>query len=104
MIRKAFTMKVFPEKTSEYVKRHNPIWKVLEYTLKAYGVGNYSIFLDKNSHMLFGYAEVESEEKWQAIAQTDICREWWLHMAPLMETNEDNSPVTEELAEVFHLR
>ena len=32
-----------------------------------------------------------------------IVRKWWAHMADIMETNPDNSPVMRELPEVFHL-
>lgn len=103
MIRKAFKMKVYPDKIEEYIKRHNPIWKELQEALKKHGVHNYSIFLDSESHSLFGYAELESEEKWNAIANTQICEDWWAHMADLMETNSDNSPVSVDLKEVFYL-
>lgn len=49
MIRKAFKMKVHPEKTAEYFRRHNPIWENLKTLLKGHGVHNYSIFLDSES-------------------------------------------------------
>ena len=87
----------------EYERRHNPIWPELESTLKAHGVSNYSIFLHEQTHQLFGYAEVESEERWNAIADTAICQKWWEHMSDLMATNPDNSPASVELAEVFHI-
>ncbi|MCK0191489.1 L-rhamnose mutarotase [Arenibacter sp. F20364] len=103
MIRKAFKMMVYPDRIEEYAKRHNPIWKDLEEVLKKHGVHNYSIFFDSESHSLFGYAELESEEKWNAIANTQICKDWWAHMADLMETNSDNSPVSIDLKEVFYL-
>ncbi|MDH5605118.1 MAG: L-rhamnose mutarotase, partial [Cyclobacteriaceae bacterium] len=51
----------------------------------------------------FGYAEIESEEKWDAIGQAGICKKWWSYMADLMETNEDDSPVSREIEEVFHM-
>ena len=104
MIRKAFKMKVYPNSIEEYAKRHNPIWKELEEVLKKHGVHNYSIFLDHETHILFGYAELESEEKWNAIADTQICKDWWVHMAGLMETNENNSPVSTDLEQVFYLK
>lgn len=103
MIRKAFKMKVFPEHTGEYIQRHNPIWEELEEVLKSHGVSNYSIFLDEETHYLFGYAEVETEEKWAAISQTKICKKWWESMTELMETNPDKSPVSKDLKEVFHI-
>jgi L-rhamnose mutarotase len=103
MIRKVFKMKLYPNKIEEYKKRHNPIWKKLEDTLKIHGVHNYSIFFDEETHVLFGYAEIESEEQWRTISNTEICREWWKHMADIMETNPDNSPISIELKEVFNI-
>lgn len=103
MIRKAFKMKVFPDKVDEYIKRHNPIWKELEETLKSHEVSNYSIFWDEETNLLFGYAELESEVKWNEIANTDVCKRWWGFMSDLMETNADNSPVVIPVIEVFHM-
>jgi L-rhamnose mutarotase len=40
----------------------------LEKVLKDHGVSNYSIFLHPETRQLFGYAEIESEEQWAAIA------------------------------------
>lgn len=103
MIRKAFKMEVYPEKVNEYRKLHSPIWKELKELLKTKGVYNYSIFHDRNTNALFGYAEIESEEKWTEIGESEICRQWWKFMAPLMETNADDSPKSDNLEEVFHL-
>jgi len=103
MIRKAFLMSVNPDAHAEYEKRHRPIWADLAAMLKQHGVANYSIFLDEETSQLFAYAEIESEELWNAIAETEECRRWWKHMRDIMPTNEDNSPVSRELNEVFHL-
>ena len=103
MIRKAFKMFVHPDAHAEYERRHRPIWKELEETLIVHGVLNYSIFLDPQTSELFAYAEIESEERWQAIAQTDVCQRWWQHMRDIMPTNSDHSPKSVELREVFHL-
>jgi len=103
MIRKAFVMQVHPGYEAEYEKRHNPIWPELEQTLLSHGVKTYSIFLDEQSRQLFGYVEVEDEARWNAVAQTDVCRKWWAYMKDLMPTNPDNSPVERPLREVFHI-
>jgi L-rhamnose mutarotase len=103
MIRKAFVMTVNEGCEGEYEARHNPIWRELEEVLIAHGVHNYSIFLDPGTRSLFGYAEIEDEACWDAIAQTEVCRKWWRHMADVMETNPDQSPVARDLREVFHL-
>lgn len=103
MIRKAFVMTLKPGHQAEYERRHNPIWPELQDVLKQHGVHNYSIFLDRDSDRLFAYVEVESEQLWQEIAQTESCRRWWAYMKDLMLTNPDNSPVAMTLDEVFHL-
>jgi len=98
-----FKMKLFDGNVEEYQKRHNPIWSELKEVLLQHGVTRYSIFLDKETNDLFGYAEVEDQKKWEEIAHTEICKKWWDYMAPLMEVNEDNSPVSKDLREVFHI-
>ena len=103
MIRKAFLMSVHPDRHAEYERRHRPVWKEMEDTLKAHGVHNYSIFLDARTNQLFGYVEVEDEARWDAIAQTEMCRKWWASMREIMPSNPDNSPESRELREVFHL-
>ncbi|TKI03102.1 L-rhamnose mutarotase [Martelella alba] len=103
MIRKAFVMQVNPDAHEEYQRRHNPIWPELAQTLKESGAHHYSIFMDETRHLLFAYVEMESEERWNAVAQTDVCRRWWKSMTPLMPSNADNSPVSEELRQVFYL-
>lgn len=103
MIRKAFVMSVNPDQHAEYARRHNPIWEELAEVLKAHGVHNYSIFLHPETNQLFGYAEIESEEQWAAIASTEVCQRWWAYMKDVMPTNPDNSPVSTDLQEVFHL-
>jgi L-rhamnose mutarotase len=103
MIRKAFVMMVHPDRHAEYETRHNPVWQEMQDTLKAHGAHNYSIFLDAKTNQLFAYVEVESEARWDAIAQTAICRKWWASMREIMPSNPDNSPESRELREVFHL-
>lgn len=103
MIRKAFRMSIHAGTAEEYVRRHNPIWAELEAALIAHGVRSYSIYLDPASNDLFAYAEIDSEERWAAIASTDVCRRWWRHMRELMPSNADDSPVARDLREVFHI-
>jgi len=103
MIRKSFRMSVHPDQHDEYARRHNPIWRELRDALLAHGVRSYSIYLDPETSELFAYAEIESEERWQAIASAEVCRRWWRHMRELMPSNPDGSPVARDLREVFHL-
>ncbi len=103
MIRKAFRMSVHAGQHAEYERRHRPIWKELEDVLIAHGVHTYSIYLDEQTSDLFGYAEVDDEERWNAVASTEVCRRWWAHMREVMPANPDNSPVARGLREVFHI-
>ncbi len=103
MIRKAFVMSVDEGQEAEYERRHRPIWAELAQTLKDHGVHNYSIFLHPETRQLFGYVEIEDEQRWADIARTDICRKWWAHMKDVMPSHPDDSPVSVELPEVFHL-
>ena len=104
IIRKAFRMSVHAGQEQEYERRHRPIWRELEETLISHGVLTYSIFLDADTRDLFAYVEIESEERWAAIASTAECRRWWAHMRDVMPANADDSPASRELREVFHLR
>ena len=88
---------------AEYERRHRPIWRELEDVLKAHGVHNYSIFLHPATRQLFGYAEIEDEARWAAIARTAECQRWWKFMGDVMPSNPDLSPVASDLREVFHL-
>ena len=43
------------------------------------------------------------EERWAAIASTEVCQRWWKHMGDIMPSNSDSSPVASDLDEVFHV-
>ena len=102
-MRKAFKMKLYPGMAKEYEHRHNLLWEEMKEMIHAHGGSNYSIFLDPETDLLFGYLEIEDENLWARSADTEICRKWWDFMADIMETNPDHSPVSEDLTMVFHL-
>jgi len=104
MLTIAFVMSVNPDSVDEYVHRHQPIWPELTQTLIEHGVRDYRIFLHPETHQLFAVAQIESQERWDAIAQTEVCQRWWAHMAPMMPTNSDGSPVAVGLVPVFDLK
>jgi L-rhamnose mutarotase len=103
MIRKAFKMAVHPGEQSEYIRRHNPIWPELAAVLREHGVQRYSIFIHRPTNELFACVEIESEERWNKIAETEVCRRWWRHMREIMPVHPDDSPVAEPLEEIFRL-
>ena len=88
---------------AEYKRRHDELWPEMKAMIHEFGGKNYSIFLDRDTNILFGYIEIESEEKWSKSADTAICRKWWDYMADIMKVNPDNSPVSIDLVDVFHL-
>ena len=48
--------------------------------------------------------QIDSEALWDKIGSTDICQKWWVHMAPLMETEPDSvRPKATSLSEVFFM-
>ena len=100
---KTFKMKIKPGCEAEYEKRHNELWPEMKDMIHEYGGKNYSISLDEETLVLYGYIEISDEEKWSRSADTAINRKWWDFMADVMETNPDNSPVSSDLRLVFHL-
>ena len=100
---KTFKMKVYAGQEAEYERRHNQLWPEMAEMIHEYGGKNYTISLDPETRTLFGYIEIEDEARWAKGADTAINRKWWDFMADIMETNPDNSPVSEDLKVVFHL-
>ena len=103
MARVASIMRVYPGKYEEYHRRHSELWPEMRAELEKYGYRNYSIFLDERTGSLFAYYETDDEALSEKIAETPACRKWWAYMKDIMETNEDFSPVSVPLREVFHL-
>jgi len=100
---KGFKMKIYAGMAAEYEKRHNELWPEMQDMIHEFGGSNYTIFLDKDTNVLFGYIEVKDPAQWAKSADTAINRKWWDFMADIMETNQDNSPVATDLLTVFHL-
>ena len=95
----AFKMFLKPGCEEEYQKRHAAIWPEL-----VKSVGNYSIYWDRDTNILFAYQECSKEGNSQDTENVDpITQKWWDMMADIMEVNPDNSPVSIPLPEVFHL-
>ena len=103
MTRHAFKMQLKPGVVAEYKKRHDEIWPALAAELRAAGVSDYSIFLDEETLTLFAVQKLSDPNTAAQLPQTPIIRKWWDYMAPLMEVQPDNAPVTKPLKEVFHL-
>ena len=97
----AFRMKLIPGFEEEYERRHREIWPELVTLLKDTGILDYQIFLDKETLCLFAFQLIEGDANSQDLGSTEIVQRWWKHMADIMETNPDNSPISIELPNVF---
>jgi L-rhamnose mutarotase len=103
MKRYAFKMKLKAGHAAEYRKRHDEIWPELAAMIKNSGVADYSIFLDEETNTLFAVQKQMGSSSSQDLGNKEIVRRWWDYMADIMDTNPDNSPVSVDLVEVFHL-
>ena len=71
---KGFKMKIYEGMAAEYEKRHNELWPEMVDMIHEFGGKNYTIFLDEETNVLFGYIEIEDPEKWAKGADTAINR------------------------------
>lgn len=74
MTRKGFKMFLYPGMAEEYERRHNELWPEMKEMIRRHGGKNYSIFLDRETNVLYGYLEVEDEALWAGSADTPINR------------------------------
>ena len=103
MQRVAFKMYLKPGFNEEYKKRHSEIWPELKQLLSNTGVEDYSIFWDKETNILFAVQKNNGEQSSQEIGTNTIVQKWWDYMADIMEVNDDNSPISTPLEELFHM-
>ncbi|MDR2535712.1 MAG: L-rhamnose mutarotase [Treponema sp.] len=103
MKRKAFAMRLRPGCEKEYKKRHDEIWAELKAELRKAGVSDYSIYLDPKTNTLFAFQYLADDATDGDLAQKDIVKKWWHTMKDLMDTNIDESPVCDNLQEMFHM-
>ncbi len=102
-MRIASKMKLLKGFEAEYKKRHDELWPELKVLLKETGIKDYSIFLDEETNDLFAYFTIEDDNKLDNLPAQPIMKKWWAYMKDIMETNEDNSPVSLPLRQVFYL-
>ncbi|MDZ7649159.1 MAG: L-rhamnose mutarotase [Cytophagales bacterium] len=103
MPRLAFKMKLHPGQEAEYFRRHDELWPELKALLKGIGINEYSIFIDKDTNVLFGVLSIESPKLMETLPDHPVMKKWWNYMKDLMDCNPDNSPVSIPLKEVFYL-
>lgn len=104
MQRHAFKMFLNPGMKAEYKKRHDEIWPELVLLLTETGLRNYSIYLDEETNILFGYLEREDNHTMVELPQHPVMKKWWDYMKDIMLYNSDGTPTAIALQEVFFMK
>ena len=99
----AFKMYLNEGKLQEYKQRHDDIWPALTVLLKDAGISDYSIYLDEDTHTLFGVLWRTSDHTMDTLPLQPVMQQWWAHMSDIMRTNPNNEPVALPLTPVFHM-
>lgn len=103
MQRHAFKMYLNPGQEAEYIRRHDAIWPELVTLLRDAGISNYSIHLDRETMVLFGYLERRDDHRMDDLPSHPVMQRWWAYMGDIMRTNPDGSPVAVALNETFFM-
>ena len=103
MEKHAFCMTLNQGQLDEYRRRHDEIWPELVELLKQAGVEDYSIHYHPDTCQLFGVLWRKPDHSMDDLPTHPVMKRWWAHMADIMDTNADNSPVVTDLEHVFHL-
>jgi L-rhamnose mutarotase len=102
-LRIGFKMQLHHGCLEEYKRRHDHLWPELKELLKTAGISEYSILFDETTYCLFGVMKVKDPAALDHLPADPVMKKWWAYMRDMMETNDDNSPVSIPLKEVFYL-
>ena len=104
MIRRSFRMTLKKGKLEEYRRKHDEIWPKITEALTEAGVTNYSIYYHQKDNTLIEYMELKEDNTFDKLEDLDILKKWNVYMKDLLITKseEDATPIVEELQEVFH--
>ncbi|HRB79355.1 MAG TPA: L-rhamnose mutarotase, partial [Niabella sp.] len=58
---------------------------------------------DSTTNYLFGCLKLQQGKTLEELPAHPVMQKWWVYMADIMESNEDNSPVSIPLEEVFFM-
>lgn len=80
--RVCFTLRIRPEMTDEYKRRHAAVWPPMLHALSAAGWMNYSLFLSDDG-LLIGYLETDDFDAAKAaMADSEVNARWQAEMGP----------------------
>lgn len=99
----AFRMRLNAGMEAEYKRRHDAIWPKLVELLQEVGISDYSIHLDRETGLLFGFLTRAAGHGMDDLPKSPVMQRWWAHMADIMEVGADNAPVVIPLVPMFHM-
>lgn len=99
----AFKMYLNDGMAAEYKKRHDDIWPELVDLLRGAGVSDYSIYLDEETHTLFGVLKRTRPHQMDQLPLEPLMQKWWHHMADIMKAHPNNEPMAVPLPLMFHM-
>ncbi len=99
----AFRMNLKPGAIAEYRRRHDEIWPELTAAMRTAGVLDYAIWQDSETNNLFATMTVTDRDKLSTMRESEVVRRWWAFMSDMMEYNDDGTPLSIPLEEVFRL-
>ncbi|MEZ7812343.1 MAG: L-rhamnose mutarotase [Paracoccaceae bacterium] len=99
----AFKMHLNPGQKEEYKRRHDEIWPDLVSLLGQAGVSDYSIFLDEETHILFGVLWRSTLHDMEVLPNHPVMKKWWAYMCDVMQSHPSNEPVATPLTPIFHM-
>jgi L-rhamnose mutarotase len=94
-------MRLKPGALAEYRRLHDAIWPELVAEIKACGIKSMTTVVDGERLTLF--SEIEREDAWDRLWNSDIHRRWGELMSPLMAFRADGIVDSQTLEEIFHL-
>ena len=108
MERKAWMIKLKPEKIAEYKKLHANAWPAILKQISDCNIRNYSIYLREPENILFGIYEYHGTNFEADMAQMGNdaeTRRWWAVTDPCQEPLQSAGPGEwwVPMEEVFHL-
>lgn len=106
MQRVGFRLQLKKDLLDEYVEHHRNVWPEMLEALRETGWTNYSLFLDRDDGVLFGYLQTDDLEAAKAgMAARDVNAKWQAMMGPYFESLDGLAPDEgfKELEQVFFL-
>ena len=103
MIYQAIALRLKPNAIAEYKRHHDEIpekWPELAAKIRECGIKHIRIF--ENDPVLILYAEVEDEDAFPRLWETDIHKKWAKVMDPLIDYDDEEMPEASFLTQIYN--